>query len=72
MLMRMRAIDLIWKMAAERERLRRVLNRFKKDELSSAVRWLGGREELSKRRSKKDIISSTLDDFVVSSVATTI
>lgn len=54
-------------MAAERERLRRVLNRFKKDELPSAVRWIGRREEVSKRRSKKDIISSTLDDFVVSS-----
>lgn len=55
-------------MAAERERLRRVLNRFKKDELPSAVRWLGRREEISKRRNKKDIISSALDDFIVSSI----
>ena len=53
-------------MAAERQRLRRVLGRFKKDELPGAVRWLGRKEEASKRRSKKDIISSTLDACAVS------
>ena len=55
-------------MAATERRLRRVLNRFKKDELPSAVGWLGGREAVSNRRSKKDIISSTLDACAVSSL----
>ena len=54
-------------MAAERQRLRRVLNRFKKDELPNIVRWLGGKEIVSKKRSKKDIVSSTIDACVVSS-----
>ena len=53
-------------MAAERQRLRRVLGRFRKDELPSVVRWLGGKEDISKRRSKKDIVSSTIDACVVS------
>ena len=54
------------KMAAERQRLRRVLNRFKKEELPNVVRWLGGKENVSKKRSKKDIVSSTVDACVVS------
>ena len=53
--------------AAERQRLRRVVSRFKKDELPGALRWLGIDYEVSKRRSKRDIISSALDTFTVSS-----
>jgi hypothetical protein len=43
-----------------------VLSRFRKDELPSAVRWLGRSEEVSKRRTKRDIVSSTLEAFAES------
>ena len=52
----------------QQQRLRRVLSRFRKEELPSAIRWLGRSEEVSKRRSKRDIISSTLEAFAVSCV----
>ena len=63
--MRMR---LIRKMAAsERERLRRVLGRFRRHELPGAVRWLvGGDDGTPGRGTKRDIISSALDAFTVS------
>lgn len=51
---------------SERQRLRRVLSRFKKNELPGVLRWLGRSDDVSKRRSKRDIISSTLDTFAVS------
>jgi hypothetical protein len=49
--------------ARQQPRLRRVLSRFRRNELPGAVQWLVGNEETSVRGTKRDIVSSTLDAF---------
>ncbi|CAI8034895.1 hypothetical protein GBAR_LOCUS19601, partial [Geodia barretti] len=47
----------------QQPRLRRVLSRFKRNELPGVVQWLVGNEETPVRGTKRDIVSSTLDAF---------
>lgn len=59
----------IEKMAAKQQpRLRRVLGRFRRNELPGAVRWLLGNDDTPGRCTKRDIVASTLEAFVVSKI----
>ena len=54
--------------ARQQPRLRRLLSRFRRNELPGAVEWLVGSKDTPVRGTKRDIVSSTLDAFSVSKV----